>query len=279
MGELAAPAFDPANAEHIAAYDELPLWSAQAGLLLLDHIPLRATRVLDLGCGAGFPALELAERMGRGAQIVGLDPWEAALRRAHMKQHVWLVPHALLVRGDGVQIPFRDGAFQLVVSNLGINNFSDPDGVLHEVGRVLTRDGSLAFTTNREGHFAEFYEIMADVLEASADPAALERLRAHVAHRGTIASLTERLNRCGFHVDSVHERTVIMRFADGGAVFDHHFLRLGFVPAWRDVAGENADAVLNEVRRRLDARAGAMGELRLTVPLVVMIARPALAGR
>ncbi len=43
----------------------------------------RARSVLDLDCGTGFPLLELAERLGRPALVVGLDPWEAALRECH----------------------------------------------------------------------------------------------------------------------------------------------------------------------------------------------------
>jgi trans-aconitate methyltransferase len=51
-----------------------------AGLLLLEHVPMSARRVLDLGCGPGFPTFELAERLGGSARVVGVDPWSAALR-------------------------------------------------------------------------------------------------------------------------------------------------------------------------------------------------------
>jgi ubiquinone/menaquinone biosynthesis C-methylase UbiE len=270
----ASPPFDPNDPGHVAVFDEQPLWSAQAGLLLLEDVPLSAKRVLDLGCGAGFPLLELAERLGADAFVVGIDPWDAALKRAALKQRTWPVPHAAIVRGDGVRMPFRDGSLELVVSNLGVNNFSDPDAVLGEVRRILTQGGTLAFTTNRQGHFAELYEVFASVLATRDDQAALERLRVHVEHRGTVASMTERLERCGFRVASVHERTIAMRFASGAAIFDHHFLRLGFVPAWREVAADHADAVFAEMRAELDRRARGADGLRLTVPLVSILARP-----
>lgn len=51
----------------IAAYDELSLWSAMFGLLLLDEVSLSNVRkALDVGCGTGFPLIELAERLGPG---------------------------------------------------------------------------------------------------------------------------------------------------------------------------------------------------------------------
>src|SRR5258708_31031905 len=65
-----------------AAYDELRLWSAPFGQLLLEHVPLRrGMRVLDLACGTGFPLLELAPRLGPTGVAVGVDPWRAALLR------------------------------------------------------------------------------------------------------------------------------------------------------------------------------------------------------
>jgi SAM-dependent methyltransferase len=70
----------------ITAYDELPLWSAMFGLLLLDEVPIAGVKVaLDVGCGTGFPLIELAERLGPATHVHGLDPWAAALSRAAEK--------------------------------------------------------------------------------------------------------------------------------------------------------------------------------------------------
>ena len=74
--------FDPASEAHVALVDEMPPWSALAGSLLLDIVPMTARRVLDLGCGTGFPLLELAERLGPETLAAGLDPWHPALARA-----------------------------------------------------------------------------------------------------------------------------------------------------------------------------------------------------
>ena len=46
---------DFADPTLVAVYDELPLWSALFGALLLRHVPLqRGATTLDLGCGTGF---------------------------------------------------------------------------------------------------------------------------------------------------------------------------------------------------------------------------------
>jgi arsenite methyltransferase len=70
----------------VSAYDELPLWSSMFGQLLLEHVPLeRIGAALDVGCGTGFPLIELAERLGPDVEVHGVDPWGAALRRAAKK--------------------------------------------------------------------------------------------------------------------------------------------------------------------------------------------------
>jgi ubiquinone/menaquinone biosynthesis C-methylase UbiE len=243
-----------------------------AGLLLLDHVPLDVRRVLDIGSGTGFPALEIAERLGPDARVAGLDPWTPAMARAGAKRASWSVPNADLVRGDAAVMPFREGAFDLVVSNLGVNNFSDPDRVLDECRRVLAAGGALALSTNRSGHMKELYEVYAGVL--AGDDAALGRLESHIDHRGTVESLVARLERHGFRVVERHERTATFRFRSGAAILGHHFLRLGFIPGWHEVAGEDrVEERMEALRAALDRHAEAHGEIRLTVPFLMLLAR------
>ncbi len=267
-------AFDPDNDHHVALWDELPLWSALAGQMLLEHVPLEASRVLDLGCGTGFPLLEIAERLGPSSRAVGLDVWDAALHRANAKRATWPVTNAHLVRGDGARMPFRSGSFGLVISNLGINNFADPETSLAECRRVLISRGSLALSSNLVGHFRELYDVFEDVLKRGGGADSLQRLRKHIAHRASLEALTRLLTRYGFRIESAHEKTVPMRMRDGSAVFAHHFMRLGFVPAWIEVAGKDAaDEILAALRGALDARSRTGGELKLSVPIAVIVAR------
>ena len=78
---------DPAT---VALYDEVPLWSAPFGLVLLDAVELRTDlTVLDVGCGTGFPLLELAERLGPDARLHCVDPWVPAMERLQAKVAAW----------------------------------------------------------------------------------------------------------------------------------------------------------------------------------------------
>jgi hypothetical protein len=60
----------------------------------------------------------------------------------------------------------------------------------------------------------------------------------------------------------VIERTAVMRFASGTAFFNHHFIKLGFLEAWKTVAAGNEADRLNRIvlrrRRSCDQRASAL---------------------
>lgn len=245
----------------ISAYDELPLWSAMFGLLMLKHVPLRGVQsVLDVGCGTGFPLIELAERLGPGADVHGIDPWVGALKRADEKIAVRGTPNVTLHEGSAAAMPFGDATFDLIVSNCGINNFEDRKAVIRECARVARPGATIALTTNLQGHMKEFYDAFADVLP---DDASRARLREHVASRATVESVRALLASGGFAVTRVEEESEVMRFADGRALLSHYFIRLGFLEAWEAVDGD----ALARVAERFS------GEISLTIPMAYIEGR------
>jgi len=58
-----------------------------------------------------------------------------------------------------------------------------------------------------------------------------------------------------------------MRFANGTALLNHHFIKLGFLNAWKNVVpGREIEAFLR-LQHRLDEVASQTGELLLTIPM------------
>jgi len=246
----------------VSAYDDLPLWSAMAGLLLLAHVPLAPGIVaLDVACGTGFPTLELAERLGPAARVHGLDLWWPALDRARAKAAARGIGHAIFDQGDASAMPYPDAAFDLIVSNLGLNNLADADAAVAECRRVLKPGGTLGLSTNLVGHMAELYEVFARVLAETGAEREAGALRRHVEHRATIAGVQALLERHGFAVRRVEQTTHAMRYADGAALLNHWFIRMGFLDGWRATVDA---ARVEEVFARLEA--ALPRPLHLTVP-------------
>jgi ubiquinone/menaquinone biosynthesis C-methylase UbiE len=252
-----------------ADYDELPLWSAPFGQLLLEHVPLRrGMRVLDLACGTGFPLLELAPRLGPTGFAVGVDPWRAALLRASSKRRAHRIANAAAVIGDAAKLPLRNGSIDLIVSNLGVNNLADPDAALAECARVAKPGGVLALSTNLRGHWSEFYAVFDQTLRELGRDDLLPKLRAHVDHRSTVDSVRALAGRHGFSTRSVIESRFAMRFLDGSAFLRHYFIRLGFLPAWRELSPQaDTRAFFARLEANLNALAQRDGALAFGVPM------------
>lgn len=268
----AADFTDPAI---VSAYDQLPLWSSMFGLMLFEHVRLQPGAViLDVGCGTGFPLLELAQRCGPTCRAYGLDPWTEALSRADAKRRAYQISNVALVNADAAAIPFADGSFDLVVSNVGINNFAAPAAALAECARVLKPAGTIALTTNLRGHMKEFYAVFEATLAKLKNEDAIPVLRRHVDHRVTVAQVEQLFAAAGLAVTKVHEQTATMRFADGTALLNHDFIKLGFLDAWKQVvAPEDQPATFAALEHNLNETAASSGALTLTIPMAHMEGR------
>jgi ubiquinone/menaquinone biosynthesis C-methylase UbiE len=259
-------------------YDELPLWSAPFGLMLLDRVPLKPhMTILDVGAGTGWLSIELAERCGSGATIIAVDPWKSGLERCRRKVEHLGLRNITLLDQDAATLDLPAESVDAIVSNLGFNNFAEPAAVLHSCYRVARHGATVCLTTNLTGHMREFYDVYKETLVELGQKDRLDVLAAHIEHRGTTESVSRLLQEAGFEVVAVVNDTLRMRFADGSSLLNHHFIRLGFVQGWAAVAaGAEVEKTFDTLRRKLDAVANTQGDLALTIPMALLEARKPL---
>jgi SAM-dependent methyltransferase len=100
----------------------------------------RRAVIVDLGCGPGDLALELAHRL-RDARIVGVDVSPSMMQLA--SRHATIDGRLRFVVGDAEALPFADESVDLVVSTLSLHHWTRPGAVFDEISRVL-RPGGLA---------------------------------------------------------------------------------------------------------------------------------------
>lgn len=100
-------------------------------------------KVLDLGCGGGFMSEALAERQ---ADVIGVDPSEAAIQEAQSHAHRQGLQIDYKV-GTGEQIPLEDSSVNAVICVDVLEHVQDLDAVLGEVRRVLKPGGVFYFDT------------------------------------------------------------------------------------------------------------------------------------
>jgi len=96
-------------------------------------------RVLDVACGTGILAREIAPRIGSAGRVVGVDPSPGMVAVA--KQ---LAPASEWREGVAESLPFPDQSFDAVVSQFGLMFFTDRRQALREMLRVLAPGGRMA---------------------------------------------------------------------------------------------------------------------------------------
>jgi SAM-dependent methyltransferase len=101
-------------------------------------------RVLDAGCGGGGMPLSLAEH---AREAVGIDPLDRFGSAGAALAAERGVRNLRFLLADGMALPFRDGAFDLVLSHAVIEHVADADRYLRECRRVLTPNGRLYLST------------------------------------------------------------------------------------------------------------------------------------
>jgi ubiquinone/menaquinone biosynthesis C-methylase UbiE len=102
-------------------------------------------RVLEIGCGAGATAVELARR---GHLVYALDPSPAMLGRT--RNHAVTSGVGELVTpilGDAHRLLFPTGTFDLVLALGVLSWLEDPNAAISEMARVTRPDGHLLVTS------------------------------------------------------------------------------------------------------------------------------------
>jgi SAM-dependent methyltransferase len=105
-----------------------------------------SSRLLDVGCGSGGPALHLA-RLSE-CEVTGVELYGEAVTTANRKAvEVGLESRARFVEADASQpLPFADAAFDAIICIDAINHLPDRGGVLTDWARLLKPGGRLVFT-------------------------------------------------------------------------------------------------------------------------------------
>ena len=111
--------------------------------IILEHeISLRNADVLDIGCGEGGTAFELALR---GANVIAIDSNPARIQR--LKQKTLHIRNLTVLEKNARELLSLNMKFDLVVLQDVLEHLPEPEAVLQTIADMLKPDGKLFLST------------------------------------------------------------------------------------------------------------------------------------
>ena len=115
-------------------------WRKKAVRNLVDtQEPLK---VLDVACGTADFTIEIAQKVGKGSEVIGVDISEGMMAVGREKIQKAGVSAELLV-ADCEDLPYADNTFDRISVGFGVRNFEHLELGLSQMYRVLTHGGKL----------------------------------------------------------------------------------------------------------------------------------------
>lgn len=111
---------------------------AEAENLLKLLAPSGNERALDVACGPGTLARTFAKHV---AWIAGLDLTPAMLERARKDAVANHLDNFRPLRGNALNMPFPDAAFDIAVTSYSIHHLPDPVAAVREIARIVKPGG------------------------------------------------------------------------------------------------------------------------------------------
>ena len=105
--------------------------------------PRPGESVLDIGCGGGATALELAKAVAPDGTVMGVDLSAAVL--AFAQRAAKGCERVRFVQADAEIFPFEPASFDAAFSRFGVMFFADPTAAFINIRRSLKPNGRLAF--------------------------------------------------------------------------------------------------------------------------------------
>jgi SAM-dependent methyltransferase len=157
-------------ARYQAEMDRTLADSAEAALALADARP--GERALDIGCGAGGTSILLAEAVGPGGAVTGVDVSQPMLKLARARTEA---KNIRFIEADAATYGF-DAEFDLIFSRFGVMFFVDPSAAfanIRKAGRLSARLAFICWRAVAENEWASLpFEIAKPLLpeQPSVDP-------------------------------------------------------------------------------------------------------------
>jgi ubiquinone/menaquinone biosynthesis C-methylase UbiE len=248
-------------------YDSLMrAWAAPVTERMIALAGIRAgSRVLDIACGAGEPALTVAETIGPGGSVLATDFVEEMIGFARSKAQARKLSNVEFRCVDGEVIDAPAGSFDAVTMRWGLMFMPDPVACMRRVHAALKSGGKAVVCTWTEAANNPFVTVPLGVLkrhmEVPTPPAGAPGIFALASPDRLRAIFTE----AGFRDVAIEQQTIPMADFPTGAEYDVFIRELAGPVAslFVQLPVDTQAIVKQEIARDAEARSSKPGRVYL----------------
>lgn len=237
-----------------------PDWRDRFDSLVDEHLEIPPdVRVLDVNCGTGAHAIELADKMRGKGQVKGLDPSKERVEIARAKAQVKKLADLTFEQGDGSHLPYGDGEFDVVIGDASMAHSDGVRAMMSEMVRVARDGGSVILKMATHGSFDEFFSIYWEaLLGAGLVDEVWSSLEALILERATVSQAEAMAQQAGLRAVASVCRKEEFLYESGPDFINDPLIEDAFLSDWLSIVpAERREEVRDRIvsiieRERLD---------------------------
>lgn len=230
----------------------VPGWREVFDRIVDDEIKIpEEGKFLDLECGTGGYAIDLAARGGPKVEVVGVDSDRERLALARGKAEVGMVQRIEFIESDSARLDFPDATFDFVVADLSLMPIEAIPPVCKEVVRVAGKGAPVVLKLSTRGSFDELFSLFWEALYELDLVVYTPQLEALITERLTVGDFEQVARDAGLGEIKSFTRKERFDFSDAQAFVESPLISSLFWNHWMAILPD--EGLRSKVRDRLIA--------------------------
>ncbi len=236
-------------AETYESYMAPALFAPWASRLVQLAKPRPGERVLDVACGTGVVARQVAPRTGPNGRTVGLDlnPNMLAVARAAAGRDGLAIEWH---EGRAEELPFPEGSFDVVLCQFALMFFADRRAAITEMHRVLVDGGRVALGVWQGLDRHPFYETLHEIIQRRLGMSGVQE----IFKLGDVSELHTLLTDSGFRNVEIESVSMTAHFPNpGGFLAGEIDVDTAAIPAMQHLDAQQRQAITTAIQEEMES--------------------------